>query len=194
MKKTIYLLRHGHTSLTGTYIGSTDCPLSQKGVKQIERHFKNNSFSDLEEVYCSPMLRCRQTAEILNLDHTISFEPLIREIDFGLWEGLGFSEVYQSYPEQCKSWFEKPSDFSFPGGETVTAFTDRMVQFVFKLKKCKSEKILVIAHGGVIRNLICGLLGLPYENFNLFQIDVGTYAVVELYDESGVLTQLNRSG
>jgi alpha-ribazole phosphatase/probable phosphoglycerate mutase len=56
------------------------------------------------------------------------------------------------------------------------------------------EKILIIAHGGIIRHLLCLLLGLDAEKYLLFEVKPGRVSSVQLYDEGGVLTGFNITG
>ncbi len=194
MKKTIYLLRHGDTRFTGKYIGSTDCPLSDKGFRQIEKHRRAQTFSRVTTLFCSPMLRCKQSVEALQPASNVQYTPLLREIDFGLWEGLTFAEIYERETSLCKSWLNNPGDFVFPEGDSIASFRMRINDFVDQLKDEADENILLVTHGGVIRCLICCFLQLPFEKMNSFKMDTGTYAMLELYDDTAVLAAINRSG
>lgn len=190
--RKIYLLRHGHTPITGTYVGSTDCGLSKKGVTQIKEFAKSNRFLSIQHIIASPMLRCVQTVEHLNLDVPVEYHPMLREIDFGLWEGLTFAEVSEQYPEQCQKWFNHPSSFSFPDGESIPSFHDRVHNILPIIKRYNDKDLLVVAHGGVIRHLICLYLGVSFEKFDNLRLDVAHYAMLEFYDDHAVLAQLNR--
>jgi len=190
--RKIFLLRHGHTPLTGTYVGSTDCELSDLGVEQIKKHTTSADFRSVSQILASPMVRCVQTVEYLGLSQPVEYNGNLREIDFGLWEGLTFQEVSDQYPEKCAEWFDKPNSFRFPQGESIQEFTARVSSIPGDLDKFVDQDLLVVAHGGVIRHLICLLLGLPLDKFNQFRLDVAHYAMIELYEDSAVLSKLNR--
>ncbi len=65
----------------------------------------------------------------------VYFNPDLKEIDFGDWEGLSFQEIAAADPEHVLKWARFKPDFSFPGGESITHFLDR----VGRIAKCLTE-------------------------------------------------------
>lgn len=192
--KELYFLRHGDTGLQGRYIGSTDAPLSDSGLIQARKTGEVLREKGVTKIVCSPMLRCRQTLEQLSLSCTCQFNELLREIDFGRWEGKNFSEIVQVDKELVDSWVKEPETFSFPGGELLVAFNNRVAEFRDQLETMTEDTILVIAHGGIIRHLICLLLGLEADKYLLFDVKPGCFCSIRLFDEGGVLTGFNIKG
>ena len=90
--------------------------------------------------------------------------------------------------EQWASW---SPEFCFPQGEQINHFLDRIHSVGKRLLDSHEKTIVLIAHGGVIRGLICYLLKLAPSNFLLFQVDKGRFATLDLFSEGGVLTGLN---
>ena len=132
--KELYFLRHGDTGLQGRYIGSTDVPLSESGIEQVRKTGRLLQGKRVEKIVCSPMLRCRQSLEQLHLPCTCQFNELLREVDFGRWEGKDFSEIVKTDKEHVDSWVTEPDIFSFPGGESLVAFRNRIATFKALLK------------------------------------------------------------
>ncbi len=194
MVGSLFLLRHGKTPLAGKLVGATDVDLGPVGIEQIHRIRKTVREENFSHVFCSPMKRCRRTAEILDLDTGISFVEELKEIDFGHWEGLEFSEIERNDPGSVRSWVEDPEGFRFPGGESCAEFSLRLEGFKIKLQEISHDKVLVITHGGVIRHLICSFLGIPARNYLLFQIREGLLSSLDCFGDRGVLTGLNRGG
>ncbi|GAB6191734.1 histidine phosphatase family protein [Desulfocastanea catecholica] len=192
--KELYFLRHGDTGLQGRYIGSTDAPLSDKGRAQVRQAAGLLQAKDITRIVCSPMLRCRQTLEQLDLPCSFRFDELLREVDFGRWEGKKFREIVQRDKDLVDSWVSDPSSFAFPDGESLAAFNKRVAACRILLEKMVEEKILIITHGGIIRHLLCLLLGLDVEKYLLFEVKPGRVSSVQLYDEGGVLTGFNITG
>ncbi len=192
--KTLYFLRHGDTGLQGRYLGSTDAPLTEKGKVQARRTGTLLQQERISRIVCSPMLRCRQTLEQLNLSCACQFNELLKEIDFGRWEGKNFSEVVQMDRELVDSWQTDPESFSFPGGDSLRAFKKRVAIFRTQLERMDDENILVISHGGIIRHLLCSLLGLDSDKYLLFDVKAGCFCSLRLYSEGGVLTGFNIKG
>jgi alpha-ribazole phosphatase len=192
--KELYLLRHGDTGLHGRYIGSTDAPLTDRGREQVRKTSGLLLGKGLNKIVCSPMLRCRQTLEQLDLPCSCQFSELLREIDFGRWEGKNFAEIVQIDKELVDSWVREPDTFSFPGGESLEAFKKRVAIFKSQLESMVEDNMLVIAHGGVIRHLLCLLLGLDFEKYLVFDVKPGCFCSVRLFAEGGVLTGFNITG
>jgi broad specificity phosphatase PhoE len=180
--------------LQGRYIGSTDVPLTDRGREQVRQAADLLQEKGITGIVCSPMLRCRQTLEQVGLPCPSRFEELLKEVDFGRWEGKSFHEIVQSDKELVDSWVNDPAAFSFPDGESQTAFNKRVAACKILLEQMPEEKILIITHGGIIRHLLCLLLGLEAEKYLLFEVKSGCISSLRLFDEGGLLTGLNITG
>jgi alpha-ribazole phosphatase len=189
--KWLYFLRHGDTGLQGRYIGSTDVPITARGKEQVRQTSDLLQGKGITQIICSPLLRCRQTLEQLNLPCACQFNDRLKEIDFGRWEGKNFSEVVKIDKELVDCWVADPDTFSFPGGESLSAFKKRVAAFKNQLETMVEDNILVITHGGIIRYLICLLLGLDSGKYLLFDVEPGCFCSIRLYAEGGVLTGFN---
>ncbi len=192
MSKRLVLLRHGNTGYSGRYIGAKDVPLSPDGFKQmgkLKSIFHNLHF---DSIYSSPMLRCRQSAEILFAGKTVLFDDDLKEIDFGRWEGLQFAEIVEDNPELVKEWADWNTDFCFPKGERISHFIKRVHRVGARVKETPDETILLITHGGVIRGLICFFLNLNPEDYLMFKVQKGKYTTLEIFDNGAVLSGLNQ--
>jgi len=190
-EKTLFLLRHGRTGFSGRYIGSRDVDLSPEGSQQI-KDLRNSIKPELfDAVYASPLLRCRQSCDILFPDSTVQYKDALREIDFGRWEGLTFEEIRQQDSESVNSWAEDPGNFTFPEGESVPDFSKRIEKVARFLSKEQGQRLMLVCHGGVIRGLLCYFLGIDYKNALLFQVKKGSYTTIELFGERGVLSGFN---
>jgi len=192
--KNLYLMRHGATDMNGCYVGSTDIPLSESGIRQVCLTADILRNKGITEVFCSPMKRCRQTLDLIGLECSYEYDDLLREVDFGRWETKRFEEIVKSDKELVDSWSKDPGNFSFPGGEDLSSFRNRVISFKKKLDTSSNSEILVVAHGGVIRYLICYLLGLSVEKYLLFGVLPGCFTSLELYSEGGILTGFNITG
>lgn len=191
MSKTLYLLRHGDTGAAGRFIGSSDVPLADSAYGQLDRVQEEMRRKPVTRILCSPQRRCVQTVEHLGLAAEVTFCPELREVDFGAWERKTFSEIANQYPAEVDDWSTWSADFCFPGGEKTTDFLARVGEVQQIINSLEDEHVLVISHGGVIRQLICAYLGLPSENYLLFDIKAGYYSTISLFSEGGVLTSLN---
>jgi alpha-ribazole phosphatase len=193
-EKEIYLLRHGDTGRQGCYIGSTDVPLSAKGRQQVRDTANNLRRENIDGVFCSPMLRCRQTCEQLQLAIPCHVNELLKEVDFGRWEGKSFADIAKGDAEMVAAWMSDPTHFCFPGGEALMNFHNRVAAIMQLLGADNNKRILVVTHGGIIRHLLCLYLGIPTEKYLIFDVQPGSYSSLRLYSDGGVLTGLNIRG
>ncbi len=190
----IYLLRHGHTLQAGTYTGSTDVELSAEGRQQIATLSPYFQAIKFDHCFCSPLIRCRQTLTLLGVDIECSFDDNLKEIDFGAWEGLSFVQVQKKFPNQLNDWGREGEDFSFPGGERIRAFNSRVVNWVDNVLTNNFNRVLIVAHGGVIRIAICHLLGIETARAFAFNPKEGRISMVHLVNGFGRLDMLNCKG
>lgn len=157
---TVYLIRHGRESAEGTvrYIGRTDLPLTANGREALRAMVEEEPFPPVQAVYCGPLLRCRQTADILYPEHTPVIEPGLTECDFGAFEN--------KTPEELKNlpaYAEWLSGGDPPGGESNERFFKRSVVAFAKIVEqamAKGEtEIAVCTHGGCIMAILaqCGI-------------------------------------
>ena len=94
--KDVYLLRHGATLLHGRYVGSTDVSLAPEGREQVLRTAELLAGKQIEQIFCSPMKRCLETLNLLNLDTSSEIDENLREIDFGRWGETQFRRNCQN--------------------------------------------------------------------------------------------------
>lgn len=190
------LVRHGETESNkrGAYVGWTDVGLNEIGIKQaniVKEKLKNEEVS---QIYCSPLKRAVKTAEIIseNYGKEIIIEDGLKEINFGLWDNLVYNEIREKYPLRHREWLKGGHNFVFPEGESAKEAFERHKNFIHKLTSELDEgTILLITHGGFIRNAIAFLLGMEPEDAWHFSVDNGSITKIENSKGYGVLCMLN---
>ncbi len=192
----ILLVRHGDTKLNSTerYWGRSDVELSDAGIKQAEELRARLAGEDIDAAYSSDLKRALVTAKTIvsgrRLEVTICDE--LREVDFGQLEGLKFDEVNHLYPEVAKMWAERSPELKYPGGESLREFTRRVGRFLGRLEEHDAgETILIVAHSGVLRTLICQLLGIELQHRFQLRLDLASLSIVETYPQRAILSLLN---
>lgn len=176
----IYLVRHGESISAGTYTGSIDVELSAGGRQQVRS--LSIVFNQLvfDHCFCSPLGRCRETFALLDVDSECSLVESLKEIDFGDWEGLSFDEIQSRYPDQLAKWTCEDNDFRFPGGERIRAFNTRVSEWFDKLLTKDFNRVLIVAHGGVLRAGICHLLGIDSSRAFAFSPKEGAVSKISV--------------
>lgn len=191
----LLLVRHGRTKLhqADRFWGSTDIALSNVGIRQMEQLRDRLAKEKINAVYSSTLSRARASAEIIASRHDLkitAYEELC-ECNFGYIEGLTFAEISKRYPKlagDLNDW----KTVAFPGGESLGDLDNRVRTFLKRLDKHKEkETVLIVAHGGTLRLIICHLLGLGLEHWLRFQVGLGSLSIIETYPQGTVLSLLN---
>ena len=194
MAERLILVRHGDLGegCRGRYIGRTDAPLSPEGRRQAVALAKELERLGGARIFCSPLLRTRETAALaLGTDAVLTIDDDLREIDFGRWESMSFAEIAAADPAAVDGWAALDVDFTFPGGEGIGAFRKRIGAAAGRIVTDPAGTIVAVTHGGVIRLIICLLLGLDYRHYLLFDVRQGSISEIRIDGGKGVLTRLN---
>ena len=192
----LLLVRHGDTELNSAerYWGHSDVRLSAAGLRQAEKLRERLVAEKIDIIYSSDLKRASVTAETIAARHQL---PVIicaelREINIGQLEGLTFEEVNQLYPEVAKLWAERSPELKYPGGESLDEFSNRVSKFLSRLEKHSAEEtILIVAHSGVLRTLMCQLLGIELRYRWQLRLDLASFSIVETYPQGAILSLLN---
>jgi probable phosphoglycerate mutase len=208
----ILLARHGETSWNqeGRYQGHTDVPLSEVGEGQARALGRRLEQVAIHRAVTSPLSRARRTAELILGPRAklLTFDPNLREISHGGWEGKLVTEIERSHPELLRRWKEAPSA-SLPAGPDAESLQQVLDRAWTALEKaCEGlgpeENLLLVAHDAVNRVILCRVLGLPLERVWAFRQapatlnvlsgpSVGALQVVRLNDADHVAPLLQES-
>ena len=115
-----------------------------------------------------------------------------REINFGVWEGLTHKEISEKYKELAEKWYQSPATVRDTKGETFVELKERAYNAVLKLlKENDPGTIIVVAHGGTIRAIICGLLDIDLNHAFRIQQDNTALNIIQYNQGFIVLSLLN---
>jgi len=161
MGTKLVLIRHGITEWNkqGRYCGCKDIGLSDQGKAQVLRLRKKFKGFEFDKVYCSDRKRALQTRAILfgRMDF-VKMEGL-REIDFGVLEGLRHDEILKKYPKLYKKWLADPYKGRIPEAEPLRVFKKRVQGAIKKILQANRGKtVAVVCHGGVIAIFVSSIL------------------------------------
>jgi probable phosphoglycerate mutase len=117
-----------------------------------------------DRIYTSALIRAKQTAEILFGSEASFLErEELNEISFGDMTGGADSHNAVVFPEYFAAKKRKEDNLRIPGGECPTEVFERAVEVVWEAVESGAETVVFVTHGGVIRALTAGLLGLGAE-------------------------------
>jgi len=116
----------------------------------------------------------------------------LREIDFGVVEGLTYDEVERAYPALLQAWMERPTEVTFPEGEPVAAMAARVRDALADLLRVRpNQTTLVVSHGGVNRIVLADALGLPLASMFRLSQDYACFNVVEYWTGHTAVRAMN---
>lgn len=168
-----YVTRHGQTAwnVENIVCGSTDLPLNEIGKTQARETAALLQNVAFDRVFCSPLLRARQTAEIIcqGRDIPLTIDPRLREQDYGVYEGASrFDPGFLAHKKTFAS--------RYPGGDSHMSTAARVYPFLEEAaRRCPGETVLVVCHGGVCRVIESYFHDMTNEEY--FQFSMGNCEV-----------------
>ena len=191
---TILLVRHGETdwNRSGRIMGIRPVPLNQNGLTQAARLALQLTALPAPALYSSPVVRARQTANILasTLRVPVTEEPGLSEIGVGEWEGLHWNE-FDGDPARV-NFYRLPQEARPPGGETLGEVQQRAIAAVERaLGRMKAGTAVLVTHADVIRTIVAHYLETDLQTMRHMQIDHASVTALEITGSSGTLLCLN---
>ncbi len=191
----VLLARHGATVWNAEHriIGSTDLPLSAAGRAEAALIARRIASERPAVLYTSPLLRARQTAEMIAVVAScpVYVDERLRETDFGAWEGLTMAEAEKRDAAALAKWRADPSAAP-TGGEAPDDMRTRVRCLLDDLRtRNAGQTVALVGHGGVFQALIFAALDLPFRNDWVFLLDNGSLSELALSGTRGWLVRLN---
>jgi alpha-ribazole phosphatase len=196
-RNRLYLVRHGQVIGYDGFRanGHTDVDITAVGRMQMEYLAERLRFVDIQVIYSSDLQRAKIGAQIIARYHDIQLHIRddLREMYFGDWEGMPFNEIQEKYPDELKKRKDDILHFRPPGGgESMKDLSRRVMPSVQKiLGDQEGHDILLVAHGGVNRIILCHALGLDLENVFNIQQDYGCLNIIDYYPDSMLVRLIN---
>jgi 2,3-bisphosphoglycerate-dependent phosphoglycerate mutase len=194
----LYLQRHlkSQWNLENKFTGWTDVPLSEEGIKSAPEAAKQFAGCRIDKVYTSPLIRNKETANLIlnelgKSDLPIIMDKALDERSYGELQGLNKGEVKEKYgDEQVRLW-RRSYDVAPPGGESLKDVCKRAEPFFRRhiesdLKDGKS--VLVVASHNSLRAIVKYIenisdeeiinVELPFGALLKYEFDGGKYTKV----------------
>lgn len=191
----IFLLRHGEINPgpERTFVGQRDLPLTNEGIRQAtwwRDALKDFVFS---AVYCSDLQRCVRTAEIVAGAERPSLEPTpqFREIHLGEWEGVPVEKIRTRFPDQWRDRYANLAHYVVPGGESFADVGARVIPMFEKIVASASGDVLITAHSGVNRVILCHVLGAPTDRILCISQDYACLNVIAIEGGAAQVQSMN---
>lgn len=161
----VYFVRHGEVENPDQikYGRLPGFPLTQNGKSQVEVAAEKLVGAGIEAIYASPLLRTKQSAEIISqkLGLPIIYDDRLLEHDHGKYTGVKIEEY-------------KKMEYWRDGAETLEKCGDRVLDFLYDVKsQNKYSAIAVVGHGGPIVMAILNKSGKTVADYDAIQFPVG---------------------
>ncbi len=151
----LFLARHGETpyNVEGRFQGCNDVGLTPRGVEQAHVLARAAAQRPFNGLYCSPLRRARQTADIVAAATglTVQADDRFKETDTGDWTDRLFVDVEREDPEGWAAYHATDPDFRFPGGEALEEQMERVIAGFVAATHGGHLPALIVCHRGVIR-------------------------------------------
>lgn len=161
----VLLARHGETddNAARRFQGHLDPPLNDLGRAQARALGEELARAGIRELWSSPLRRARETATIAGaaLGLAPRLEPRLMEVDVGAWAGRLYDDIEADEPALYAQWRAGSPAFRFPGGESLAEQGERVAAAITEIAAAAALPVLLVCHGGVIREARRVLGGAP---------------------------------
>ena len=169
----IYFVRHGETfwNKEKKIQGQSDIPLNEYGIELA--YVTADAMKDIsfDIVYSSPLLRAKETADILVKDRNLEVytDSRLVEMSFGEGEGESLPEIHTHPEMKLYNFIHNPGEYIPPiGGETFEELYIRCKSFIDDVilpEEDKYDTMLIVGHGALIRGFIHNITNRPTKDF-----------------------------
>ncbi|MBU0975123.1 histidine phosphatase family protein [Patescibacteria group bacterium] len=149
--KTFYLVRHAqYANPLNILVGRLPVELSEAGKKEAGKLASFFENKNIDKIYSSPVLRCKQTSEIIS-SNSISIEH-----DLRIAETLS---AFQGYWEMDWDYFFTHAEDL--GGETPQDIHNRVTNFWDEVQSKNHNNVVICSHGDPLYLLYANIAGIP---------------------------------
>lgn len=155
------IFRHGQTdwNKNDLILGHTNIQINEVGqIQAMQINEKLSACEPPDAVFSSDLKRCIQTAEIVYPNQRITKTKLLREINFGKYEGKKRWEIRKNnylFNKILNNTSHPLHLFTpFPQGESIAEAFQRLLKFLIQTdKKYHDKKVALFTHGDLIESI-----------------------------------------
>lgn len=175
----LFITRHGTTqwNMERRLQGWRDSDLTIEGIERAIKLGRSLEFINFDKIYSSPQNRALETAKLIRGAKDVEIEEHIdlRELGFGIWEGMDLSEIENKYPDEYFTYRNKPELYKpINGGESFQDLFNRVKIFLDDIKYVEADNVLIVTHGVTIKAIIAIIKDLSLDEFSSLPVFTGT--------------------
>lgn len=157
--KSVYLIRHGETDFNreGRLQGTMPVPLNENGQLQAQALGLYLKRQPIDVIYTSPLLRARQTADLIGqvVNAPIEDDARLQEINFGQFAGLTYTDIKTQYANEYRMWDSGDMSYTVPAGESRFDVQRRMTRAWGEIATNNGhDRVALVSHGAALKILL----------------------------------------
>lgn len=196
MANTFYIVRHGQTNwnILGKTQGHGNSDLTESGESQARELADSMINYPIDHIYSSDLGRAVKTAQIIGEKINIEVEKTknLREMGFGVWEGLLIDEIKKYHAKTYDIWRNEPHLVNIEQGENLHIIKERIDKFIKEInEKYDNKHILLVSHSVTVRVMLLSFLNSGMENIYRIKQDNTALNIVEYRDYGPVIIKMN---
>ncbi|WP_265444178.1 histidine phosphatase family protein [Acetivibrio straminisolvens] len=166
----IYITRHGETQWNneGLMQGWKNSNLTDKGIENAKRLGERLKDIKFDVIYSSPLGRAIDTAKYINekINAKVVLVESLKEMGFGIWEGMELNKIKELYFEQYTNFWERPHLYKpQEDGESFQELLVRVRNAWDEIIKAGGDNILIVTHAVVLKAIYMIIKKLPIKDF-----------------------------
>ena len=154
----------------------------------------------LAHLYHSPLYRATETARIISTFSATPMSPqaALKELNLGDLDGMTSTQASKQFPKLICQWRRDPSLVTMPNGESLGQLQTRVSLILDYLVRehvhsLDNQTIMIVSHNFAIISFLCYILNIPLSRFHQFQVDLGSFTIIESRDEHWQLISSNNT-
>lgn len=188
----IIFLRHGQARnnterlLAGRAPG---IPLTETGVKQANDIGQFLKSLDVSHIYCSPIERAHNTAEIVgkHTGHVPTVDDRLVELEMGKFSGMPYDEIFQKHGNVFLKFYQGDPTIAENGVETFDQVRRRVLDIVdHVMGEHRDQNVVLVTHMDPIKAMISNVLSLNPRS--LFELIVANASLTIFREEQNKLS------
>ncbi len=161
MTEKIILIRHVDADGgEDIFRGQIDVDLTPKGLTHAKKLAEKLKTVHMDKIYSSTLKRALKTAEPIAKLHKLKIikSDKIKEINFGIFDGLTRKEVLEKYPDIYEARGKDMINYRIPKGESYADVRKRALKFILsEAKKNPGKTLVFVTHGSLMRSILIGM-------------------------------------